>query len=107
MDAKTDGTPSPEIVAWAPGDDGKGFLTRGNSRRLEIWKTDENTFPHHADGVAAFGVDLDEVAVFFKIYEGELTVYSDDVDGRPSGEVIRELDPRIPPDRPETEFVFG
>lgn len=107
MDAKTEDTPSPEIIAWTPGGDGKGFLVKAEPWRLEIWKVEEHGSPHHAEGLIAFDVDSNDVAVFFTIYEGVLEVYSDEVDGRPSGEVLRELDPRIPPDAPETGFTFG
>jgi len=109
MNAQSDATPAPEFTPWAPGDNGKGVLVRGDPLRLEIWKTDELRSPHHAEGLLAFGLETATEVVYFSITVKGLEVYTaPDVDGRAPGDVIRELDPRVPPDEPVDEaWEFG
>lgn len=90
---------SSKFTDWEPGDRGKGVLVPSDPRRLEIWKVDDFGSPHHAEGLLALGLDETGGDVCFAIDDAGLTVHhDDDIDKRSPGDVIREIDPRVPLD---------
>lgn len=110
MHKPSDRTPAPKFTPWAPGDDGKGLLVRGAPHRIEVWKVHGiHGEPVIAAGMVAFGLEMADCLAAFAISAEGLTAYwAEVIDGRPVGDVLRELDPRLPPDEaPDETWDFG